>query len=409
MKRKFMRLSWMLAIAGSMFFSFVGTSCGDDNDVEIPQPVEVVAAHTITITYDANGGSGSIEPVTILSGDKIVISDGTGLTAPAGKGFGGWSTSSDKEELDISKLSGDITLYAVWKDILTITYDANGGTGSIEPVTFVSGWKTDLSDGKGLTAPEGKAFRGWSLSKDKVEKVDFYKLTSSTTVYAVWKNIYTISYDANGGTGTVKPQDVVEGDEITLSDGKDLKAPRGKAFAGWSTSSSSVVPFDAASINSDVTLYAVWTEGEAPKGEVDLTQDGFYEWNDWEGKDIKSETPFCAYKIGEATDQPYGDPSVNNYIDLSAYMSLEVTVSAGEPRFCLNRDQVEGQAPDHLINIPNNTDQKAAYETKVDNGDGTTTYIIDLAKIVKDKGYAHLHSIKAASGEVTVVSMQLVK
>ena len=405
-----MRLSWMLAIAGSMFFSFVGTSCGDDNDVEIPQPVEVVAAHTITITYDANGGSGSIEPVTILSGDKIVISDGTGLTAPAGKGFGGWSTSSDKEELDISKLSGDITLYAVWKDILTISYDANGGTGSIEPVTFVSGWKTDLSDGKGLTAPEGKAFRGWSLSKDKVEKVDFYKLTSSTTVYAVWKNIYTISYDANGGTGTVKPQDVVEGDEITLSDGKDLKAPRGKAFAGWSTSSSSVVPFDAASLTDDVTLYAVWEEGEAPKGEVDLTQDGFSTWTDWVNGEITGEA-FCAYKIGEATDQPYGDPSVNNYIDLSAYMSLEVIASDGTPRFCLNRSVDGGQAPDGLIDIPNDPDQTAAYQTTIDNGDGTTTYIIDLAKIVKDKGFAHLHAIKGRSWGATVVvkSMQLVK
>ena len=114
--------------------------------------------------------------------------------------------------------------------------------------------------------------------------------------------------------------------------------------------------------------------------------------------------------LNEPTGQPYGDPGVNNYIDLSGYKTLVVTVSDGAPRFLLNRDEPEGQNPDHLINIPNDEGQTAAYQTSVDNGDGTTTYTIDLAKIVADKGYAHLHAIKGANwADVTVVSMKLTK
>ena len=85
-------------------------------------------------------------------------------------------------------------------------------------------------------------------------------------------------------------------------------------------------------------------------------------------------------------------------------------MSEGEPRFLLNRDIKDGQNPDHLINIPNDEGQTAAYETKVDNGDGTTTFTIDLAKIVEEWGYAHLHAIKGANwADVTVVSMKLYK
>ena len=248
------------------------------------------------------------------------------------------------------------------------------------------------------------------MSKDKVEEVDFYKLNSSTTVYAVWMAKYIITYDANGGSGKISPQYFVVGDEITLADGKELTAPKGKVFDSWSSSSNEVVSVDVASLNGDITLYAVWTEGEAPKGEVDLTTDGFSTWSAY-GKDgeITGEAG-CDYVIGESTGLPYGDGNVINHIDLSAYRTLEVTVSEGAPRFCLNRSVDGGQAPDGLIDIPKDAGQTEKYQTIVENGDGTTTYIIDLAKILKDYGYVHLHAIKDKDwAKVTVKSMQLIK
>lgn len=71
---------------------------------------------------------------------------------------------------------------------------------------------------------------------------------------------YTITYDPNGGTGTVDP-DIYTGTPITLDDGSTLTGPEDKpVFKGWAKTSSS----QSATVNSpytptaSTTLYAVW-------------------------------------------------------------------------------------------------------------------------------------------------------
>ena len=144
---------------------------------------------------------------------------------------------------------------------------------------------------------------------------------------------------------------------------------------------------------------------------TDLTPEMFFQWTDWTDAEPTT-SAYCEYKIDEASGQPYGDPSVNNYADLSEYATLEVTATAGSPRFLFNRDVAEGQwseteADSHLID---NTKGgwSAKYFTSTDNGDGTTTYVVDIAAIVADKGFAHLMAIKGANwADVTVSEMKL--
>lgn len=72
-----------------------------------------------TITYNANGGSGSISAQTAAKGTAVTLSDGTGLTN-SGYTFLGWATASDKTTPDVSSpyvVTGDVTLYAVWKAV----------------------------------------------------------------------------------------------------------------------------------------------------------------------------------------------------------------------------------------------------------------------------------------------------
>ena len=74
--------------------------------------------------------------------------------------------------------------------------------------------------------------------------------------------LYTITYNANGGTGSVASQSVIAGNSASLSDGTGLTAPEGMEFAGWaltSTAQSATVtsPYTP---TADKTLYAVWTE-----------------------------------------------------------------------------------------------------------------------------------------------------
>ena len=75
---------------------------------------------TWTVTYNANGGSGSIDAVEVNAGDSITLNSGSTLTAPEGKEFVGWAKSSSAQSATVTSPftpTKDETLYAVWADV----------------------------------------------------------------------------------------------------------------------------------------------------------------------------------------------------------------------------------------------------------------------------------------------------
>ena len=84
---------------------------------------------------------------------------------------------------------------------------------------------------------------------------------NNTTLYAVWEiNKYTVSYNANGGSGSPPSQTKTYGQALTLSSTKPTRT--NYDFLGWATSSSaSAAQYSSGSSylnNESVTLYAVW-------------------------------------------------------------------------------------------------------------------------------------------------------
>lgn len=73
---------------------------------------------------------------------------------------------------------------------VTLTYNANGGTGTIDPVSVAARTAVTLNDGSTLTAPEGKEFSGWATTDDAEtpNATSPYTVTENTTLYAVWTN-----------------------------------------------------------------------------------------------------------------------------------------------------------------------------------------------------------------------------
>ena len=71
-----------------------------------------------------------------------------------------------------------------------ITYDANGGTGTVRSDETVIGENLSFpytySQGMKLVAPTGKYFKGWALTKNASEVIKSHSFTSDATVYAVW-------------------------------------------------------------------------------------------------------------------------------------------------------------------------------------------------------------------------------
>ena len=160
-----------------------------------------------TLTFDANGGSGTMTPVTDLTGEYTLPANE--FTAPSGKQFKGWSLTADGAIVTKVDMTENRTVYAIWENIPVVTYTvsfaANGGTGTMADVTGISGEYTLPANG--FTAPAGKQFKAWSVGGVEKAVGDKITVTANTTVTAVWEPIPVTTYDlttsVNGGHGTI--------------------------------------------------------------------------------------------------------------------------------------------------------------------------------------------------------------
>ena len=96
------------------------------------------------LTYDVNGGNGSVDPVYFFGNTYSTLADGSSLTSDKGE-FAGWSLTPDGEAVtSITATPGsDVTLYAVWKDFSDMdafTYELTSNTPGVAngTMTFVA-------------------------------------------------------------------------------------------------------------------------------------------------------------------------------------------------------------------------------------------------------------------------------
>ena len=181
--------------------------CGYERTVTPPAPTEFI------VTFDANGGTGSMEPVTVEEGNRYVL-PACGFTAPDGQEFKAWEIGGVEYNAgDGYVVLGNTEIKALWKDsaviptTFTITFNANGGTGSMEPVTVEEGSRYPLP-ACGFIPPVNMQFSGWALSAGGSVIADgAIMVTSNITLYAIWEpvpvNEFVVFFDGNGGTPAV--------------------------------------------------------------------------------------------------------------------------------------------------------------------------------------------------------------
>lgn len=91
-----------------------------NSGMTVNSPLQVIIKKhgNYKVTYDANGGTGSVDQVSCVAGDSITLNDGTGLTGPADKTvFKGWAKSASATNPTVTSPftpTADTTLYAVW-------------------------------------------------------------------------------------------------------------------------------------------------------------------------------------------------------------------------------------------------------------------------------------------------------
>ena len=169
-----------------------------------------------TVTYDLNGGDGNTpRSQTVEVGESVQLpSNYFGDFTKPGFLFGGWNTRADGtgtnyDEYETYTPTADITMYAKWNAVYTVTYDINGGTGYIpSPETVEPGQSIRLSGVYTNTTKPGHVFGGWNTGADgtgtNYDANTEYTPTASITLYAKW-NVWTPleTVQINGGTFTM--------------------------------------------------------------------------------------------------------------------------------------------------------------------------------------------------------------
>ena len=155
---------------------------------------------------------------------------------------------------------------------ITISFDPNGGTGTMKPMRVKAGENYTLPECT-FTPPEGREFAGWLAVNGTVYPAGTKVISSYDQSFkATWKDKeaaeITITFDPNGGTGTMQPIKVKPGEDFFLPECA-FTPPEGKEFAGWLASNGNVFPAGMLSCYyHDNTLKATWKDTT----EVDVTQ-----------------------------------------------------------------------------------------------------------------------------------------
>ena len=147
--------------------------------------VEIPKIATYTVTFDADGGTPAPASQTVAQGAKA-----TEPTAPTKTGytFGGWYNDSTKYDFS-TPVTANLTLKAKWTlKSYTVTFDADGGTGTMASQTVNHGASFTLP-ACGFTAPSGKQFDRWDIGGTSYAPGASVTVTGPVTVKAVWKDL----------------------------------------------------------------------------------------------------------------------------------------------------------------------------------------------------------------------------
>lgn len=268
------------AVSKSIRLELTQTESGDTGGVSHVFTVPVKTSYAIS--YNANGGSGAPGGQTKWYNEPLKLQ--TGVPTKSGYTFLGWSTSNTATSAaykagDTYSANSGASLYAIWRKTITLTYDANGGSGAPSSQTgyaYNSNTSVSLTISSTKPTKTGYTCIGWSTSSTATtSSYNFntaYSFSANTKLYAVWKaNQYSISYNNNGGSGTITAQTKTYDSALTLSNGSGFSRTGTVNGVGveyellrWNTKADGTgtnyaLSGSAPNITQNLTLYAVWS------------------------------------------------------------------------------------------------------------------------------------------------------
>ena len=238
-----------------------------------------------TITFNAGGGSGSMEPVPVKAGTNYIL-PACGFIAPENQEFNAWEIGGTEYKVgDSYTVNGDIELKALWKNsvitptayTVTVSNDGNGA-GTATPSTAAAGTEITLT----ATPNEGYHFKEWQVISGGVTIKDnkFTMPNAHVEVKAIFEEDvpapteFTITVKTDGnGTASASLAKAAAGTEITLT----ATPKEGYHFKEWEVMSGGVTIKDNKFImpSANVEVKAIF-EKDAPPASTEfiVTFDG---------------------------------------------------------------------------------------------------------------------------------------
>lgn len=251
--------------AGHVFKGWY-TDSSYNNVFDFAQPINAettiyakwAEAWTIKLYYTS--GSASADETLLVEKDQVLST----LPTPSRNGytFKGWKDAANKDVTAETVPSGNMELTAQWEanDCAVSFVDSLDGKAIGSSQTVKYGQKA----AQPVDSPThfGYEFDGWYEDKTCAKAFDFANtdITGDTTIYAKWKDKnFTVSFNVNGGTGSVDSQEVREGERAQVPASEPVRADY--VFTGWFKNQSCTEAFDFKEpITSATTAYAGWNE-----------------------------------------------------------------------------------------------------------------------------------------------------
>lgn len=222
------------------------------------------------LTFDSNNGTGDTVVMNKATDSEFNLPENSFTLS--GYTFLGWSVEPNgtveytDTELYTMTAERESVLYAVWEaSINKIVFNANGGTGSMEPQMLRTHESANLSEC--TFERNGYTFIGWSttlIGSPVYENTAMYRMGTlpEYNLYAVWmSNENTLAFSANGGSGDMEHIEAETDAHFVLPENKFVRA--GYTFAGWSTTPAGAVEYEDSAAytmggSASAVLYAVW-------------------------------------------------------------------------------------------------------------------------------------------------------
>jgi len=236
---------------------------------------------TFTVTFNANGGTPAPDPQYLKTDDMVTEPP---VMTKENFYFDGWykeATFINRWDFDKDTVKNvKITLHAKWTaqeaEKIIVSFVTNEGSAvADQQVTKTTGTVTEPS-----TSQTGYTLDGWYTDAvfTPANKWIFTNPVGATnfSLYAKWT--YSVTFDANGATGTAPTALVAtKGANITIPAGTGL-TKTGFAFDGWNTLADGTgTNYNAgasfSSSSGNTTLYAKWTAASGGASGLKITVD----------------------------------------------------------------------------------------------------------------------------------------